>query len=145
MPRNNRVEIQKSYEFEAAHFLPFHDGKCRKLHGHTWKLDICVSGVPQTDEGPQHGMVMDFYLIKEIIKEIDPDHTLLNSYRHQAVVCADMHRWKFMLDYPTCELMAQWLFDLIEPKLPEGVDLEYITVHETKTGSATVFNEEYGR
>ncbi len=148
MPVSRFTEITKRYEFEAAHLLPYHDGKCRKMHGHTWTLEITLRGeVHVVDpKDPQSGMVMDFYRLKEVIKAIDPDHFYLNetvfSVRElgsEQSVDLDM-RWSHRISYPTSELLARRFFELIEDRLPVGSHLVKVTLWETKTGGATVWN-----
>ncbi len=72
------ISITKKFEFESAHFLPDHPGKCRDLHGHRFQLEIEITGEINQDTG----MITDFAIIKEIIQEnvIDKfDHKLLND------------------------------------------------------------------
>ena len=57
----------KEFEFDAAHYLPEYNGKCEKLHGHTYKLVVKIDGTPDKE-----GMVIDFVRLKEIVKEEDP-------------------------------------------------------------------------
>ena len=59
--------------FDAAHFLPGHDGKCANLHGHTWRVKICIESSYLGD----NGMVIDFGRLKEIIQLFD--HANLNE------------------------------------------------------------------
>ena len=92
--------------FDAAHSLPDHLGKCRNIHGHTYKAEVSVSG-PIGEAGPETGMVMDFSRLEEEVKRlvIEPlDHRYLNE----------------VLDFaPTAERIAAWIFDrLSEADLP---------------------------
>ena len=71
------ISITKKFEFEAAHMLPNHKGKCKNLHGHRYELEVTVRG-PINSEG----MVMDFSDLKEMVNElvIDRfDHSCLND------------------------------------------------------------------
>jgi 6-pyruvoyltetrahydropterin/6-carboxytetrahydropterin synthase len=76
-------------EFDAAHLLPGYQGKCCRLHGHTYQVEIVVEG----DVG-EDGFVMDFYQLKKIIAKAleDLDHSYLND----------------ILPNPTAETIAQW-------------------------------------
>ena len=58
--------VYKEFRFEAAHRLPHHDGKCRRLHGHSWIGRIYVEGEQLQTEGAQKGMVIDFGKITEL-------------------------------------------------------------------------------
>lgn len=76
------MKIGKMYNFEAAHHLPNHKGKCARLHGHSYKLEVEVEG--NTYENPndsEYGMVMDFEALDEIVDVVVSalDHTDLNE------------------------------------------------------------------
>lgn len=86
------ISITKKFTFEAAHILPNHKGKCRNLHGHSYRLEVTVSGLRDGQ-----GMVIDFGDLKEIVKKfvIDKmDHTYLNDV---------------LLFTPTAENMAEYI------------------------------------
>ena len=108
------VELTKTFDFEAAHFLPtFPEGhKCRRLHGHSFKIDVIVAGqVPE-----QQGFLIDYGDIKAAIEPIRTqlDHYLLNDIQG--------------LENPTAEMIARWVFNKLKPTLPL---LHTIRVHET--------------
>lgn len=75
------IRITKIFTFETAHVLYNYDGKCKNMHGHSYKLFVTVKGNPINDlENPKNGMVVDFGDIKKIVKEeiIDVwDHAVL--------------------------------------------------------------------
>jgi len=71
------MSVCKTFRFDAAHYLPNYEGKCSQMHGHTWVLEVEVSGSVGSD-----GMVIDFAELKGIVNRevIDKlDHTLLND------------------------------------------------------------------
>ncbi|MEO0469198.1 MAG: 6-carboxytetrahydropterin synthase QueD [Bacteroidota bacterium] len=116
------VLITKTFRFEAAHFLPeMPEGhKCRRLHGHSFKVEVQVLG--ETD--PKTGLLMDFGDIKKVVKPYVEmlDHWLINEVGE---------REGFeLLQNPTSENMAQWFFETLEPQLP---GLYGIIIHETCT------------
>ena len=80
---SGKVSVSKHFEFEAAHFLPNYVGKCHNLHGHTYKLEVTVAGMPNRKEGdPLEGIVIDFgdlsaYVKSEIVDYLD--HQILNE------------------------------------------------------------------
>jgi 6-pyruvoyltetrahydropterin/6-carboxytetrahydropterin synthase len=61
------VQIRKQFRFEAAHVLPHHSGKCSKLHGHSYRVDVAVEGPLQSD-GPARGMVVDFDDLAAVVR-----------------------------------------------------------------------------
>ncbi|HEY4440079.1 MAG TPA: 6-carboxytetrahydropterin synthase QueD [Candidatus Elarobacter sp.] len=103
------MQIRKSFSFEAAHLLPHHPGKCARLHGHSYRLEVALEGPLQTS-GPATGMVQDFDLISRIVKEhviATLDHRSLNE----------------LLDNPTAEEIIGWIWRQLEPVLPQLYEL----------------------
>ena len=114
-----RASLTKTFGFEAAHWLPtFPEGhKCRRLHGHSFRVDIAVEG----EVDPQQGYLIDFGQIKAAIKPIEArlDHYLLNDIEG--------------LENPTAEMLAKWIYDRLKPELPL---LSLVRVRETCTSAA---------
>ncbi|MEL7534729.1 MAG: 6-carboxytetrahydropterin synthase QueD [Bacteroidota bacterium] len=114
--------ITKKFTFESAHHLPnMPEGhKCRRLHGHSFRMEVNVLGEIE----PHTGMVMDFGDIKTIVKPyIDMlDHWCLNEVAEREDIA--------LLKNPTSENIAQWFFEELNDKLP---GLYSIVVHETCT------------
>jgi 6-pyruvoyltetrahydropterin/6-carboxytetrahydropterin synthase len=113
------VLIRKQFAFEAAHVLPHHQGKCSRLHGHSYRLDVSVAGSLQS-EGPATGMVLDFDELARVVRTavIDKlDHTHLND----------------TIDNPTSENIVVWIWRRLAPQLPE---LHELTLWETASACA---------
>ncbi len=113
------MRIRKQYKFEAAHILPWHPGKCARLHGHSYRLDVTLQGPLQTD-GPSRGMVEDFDTISQVVeREVIStlDHRSLNDF----------------LENPTAEAIACWIWQRLAPHLHR---LEELTLWETATACA---------
>ena len=110
------MQLRKSFQFEAAHLLPRlpKSNKCRRLHGHSFQVEIVVSG----DCDPHLGWVMDYADISATFRPIwnSLDHHYLNEIRG--------------LDNPTSENIAAWIWKKLKPRLPA---LEEIVVAETCT------------
>lgn len=104
-------EIGKIFRFEAAHFLPKHNGVCQHLHGHSYKLEVRVSGKVNIDrERSDFGMIMDFKDLKNIIKDVvmdTHDHAYLND----------------IYPNPTAEIMVR----VIALAIKEEINLIYST------------------
>lgn len=111
-----RVRLVKSFDFEAAHWLPcFPEGhKCRRMHGHSFKVDVIVEGEVAEDKG----YLVDYGDIKRAVEPIKSrlDHYVLNEIEG--------------LENPTSEMIARWVFDRLRASLPI---LSEIVVHETCT------------
>lgn len=77
------MKIGKDFSFEAAHRLQHHDGKCRNLHGHSYRVFVEIYGPDGTGalgtEGSSEGMMFDFGLLSQWWKGIEPslDHTTI--------------------------------------------------------------------
>jgi len=113
------VQIRKQFRFEAAHVLPFHPGKCARMHGHSYRIDVVLAGSLH-DSGPACGMVADFDEISAVVKPrvVDRlDHTTLND----------------LIENPTAERIALWIWDAIAAELPQ---LAEVAVWETATACA---------
>jgi 6-pyruvoyltetrahydropterin/6-carboxytetrahydropterin synthase len=73
-------EISKFVELDAAHRVPYHQSKCKNLHGHRYKVEMTVTGQIRDDHTPEHGMVLDFSFMKELLMEFvhEPcDHAMI--------------------------------------------------------------------
>lgn len=116
-----RLEVVKSFRFEAAHLLPnvAESHKCRRLHGHSFAVDVHVRG----PLGPVTGWVLDF---ADVAGAWEPVHELVD-HRYLNEVPG--------LDNPTSEVLAVWIWDHLSPSLP---GLAKVVVHETCT-SAVVY------
>jgi 6-pyruvoyltetrahydropterin/6-carboxytetrahydropterin synthase len=101
-----KTTVTVAATFAAAHRLPDHEGKCSRLHGHTYGLEVTLEGTPQTS-GPAAGMVMDFADLRASVSELvleQLDHQLLND---------------LFVFVPTTEAVAAWAFEqLHEAGLP---------------------------
>lgn len=113
------ISLTKKFDFEAAHWLPtFPDGhKCRRLHGHSFHVDVIVEG----EVNPARGYLVDYGDIKAAIKPVQDrlDHYLLNEIPG--------------LENPTAEMLTKWIYDQLKPALPL---LSVVRVHETCTSEA---------
>ncbi len=80
--------LTKTFAFEASHQLPYHAGRCRNLHGHSWKCSLVVEGDRLVEDGPSAGMLMDFGDLGRVTRGLHDrlDHTHLNDMRLAAVV-----------------------------------------------------------
>ncbi len=111
-----KVELRKTFQFEAAHLLPRlpKTHKCRRLHGHSFKVEIVVAG----ECDPKLGWLLDY---AEITRRFGPiwgklDHRYLNEVPG--------------LENPTSEEIAAWIWKRLKPKLPL---LTEVAVAETCT------------
>jgi 6-pyruvoyltetrahydropterin/6-carboxytetrahydropterin synthase len=141
----NKIRITKEFSFETGHALYGYDGKCRNVHGHSYKLSVTVIGTPVTTaDHVKLGMVIDFGDLKKIVREevVDPfDHaTVFNrNTPHLELANELMERGHkvILADYqPTSENMVIDFADRIGRRLPEEVWLHSLKLRETETAFA---------
>jgi len=122
------VRIRKRFRFEASHMLPHHAGKCARLHGHSYRLDVTVRGELRED-GAESGMVMDFAELEAIVgpEVIDRlDHRHLND----------------VVENPTCERILLWIAAGLAPRLP---GLDELVLWETASACAVLRADELSK
>lgn len=117
------VEIFKIFTIEAAHRLPHlpEDHKCRRLHGHSFRVEIHVAG----EVRPVEGWVLDFADIGRAFQPLyeQLDHRYLNDIPG--------------LENPTSENLARWIWERLQPSLA----LSQVVVRETCTAGCTYRGE----
>ena len=144
------IRLTKEFSFEAAHALGGYDGPCREIHGHSYRLFVTIKGEPSTDPtNPKQGMVMDFGVLKKIVHEeiiSRFDHALvLRSTADEALrkLLGEQFDNLVVVDYqPTCENMLDDFSRRISARLPEGVVLHSLRLHETATSYAEWYAED---
>ena len=144
-----KIRLTKHFSFEAAHALHNYDGKCSRLHGHSYQLFVTVIGTPETDpDSPKLGMVMDFGLLKKIVNEeiIDKyDHSVVLNEKSAFHPCSDSQMFSNVIVVPfqpTCENMLIHFASKITPRLPEGVALWKLKLYETADSYAEWCKED---
>ncbi|MDQ2742100.1 MAG: 6-carboxytetrahydropterin synthase QueD [Chloroflexota bacterium] len=119
------MELFREFSFEAAHRLPHvpEGHKCARLHGHSFRIALYVRGAVD----PHTGWVMDFARLKEVFAPLHDqlDHRYLNEIPG--------------LENPTSEVLARWVWDRLQPELPE---LSQVVVRETCTSGCIYRGEE---
>ena len=146
-----KIRITKVFNFETGHALYGYDGKCRNVHGHSYKLYVTVIGTPIDD--PDHvklGMVIDFGDLKKIVqKEIVDvfDHaTVFNKntpHVELAKELSDRGHSVLLVDYqPTSEMMVIDFSEKIRKHLPENIRLHSLRLQETESSYAEWFAED---
>jgi len=119
-----KVELRKSFSFEAAHRLPFapEGHRCRQVHGHSYVVEVCVEG----EVDPQRRWVVDY---GDILAACEPvkhrlDHHLINEIEG--------------LEAGTAESLSVFIWNAIRDALP---GLKEVVVRETATSSCTYRGE----
>jgi len=141
----SKIRITKQFNFETAHALYGYDGKCKNIHGHSYKLSVTVIGTPISDStNVKYGMVIDFGDLKKIISS-----EIVNKFDHATVFNKNTPHLELakelekrdhnviLVDYqPTSEMMLVDFAEKINNRLPENVKLHSLKLQETGTSNA---------
>jgi len=140
-----KIRITKQFSFETGHALYGYDGKCKNVHGHSYKLSVTVSGTPIMDASHvKFGMVIDFGDLKKIVKEeiVDQfDHATVFNQNTPHVELANELKNRghhvILVDYqPTSENMVIDFAARIKNRLPHDVELHSLKLQETESSFA---------
>tara|TARA_Y100000815_G_scaffold275785_1_gene317553 strand:+ start:15450 stop:15878 length:429 start_codon:yes stop_codon:yes gene_type:complete len=139
------------FSFETGHALYGYDGKCRNVHGHSYKLSVTVIGSPIADSNHvKFGMVIDFGDLKKIVKEeiVDVfDHaTVFNKNTPHVELAKELESRGhnvLLVDYqPTSEMMVIDFAEKIKARLPQNIALHSLKLQETESSYAQWFASE---
>lgn len=112
--------------FSAAHQLKGYKGKCERLHGHNWKVQVHVLA----EKLNEIDLAIDFHELKRLANEVVSalDHGVLNEI------------FPFTEKNPSSENIAKWVYDSLRKKIQnETIQLSAVTVWESETASATYY------
>lgn len=157
--------------FAAAHTLPFHDGGCANLHGHNYGLSITAIGSVNTVVQADHGMLVDFTVIKNAFRKrvhSTLDHSVIIADQNQPTWYQDFITLKYqsadhtkliatkkvdsflgkvahldILD-TTAECLSEWIFNKMSEELEGMCEVYEVELYETDTSSAIYRNPKYG-
>ena len=141
----SNIRITKQFSFETGHALYGYDGKCKNVHGHSYKLSVTVIGKPISDNSNvKFGMVIDFSDLKKIVKEeiVDQfDHaTVFNKNTPHVELAKELSNrghHVILVDYqPTSENMVVDFAQKIINRLPADIQLHSLKLQETETSFA---------
>lgn len=117
-------ELKVISQFAAAHHLRGYEGDCERLHGHNWKVEVCVIG----EKLGSNGLVIDFKVVKEATKKVldKLDHEFLNELE------------PFKTLNPSSENIARYIFKSLTKDLnSEDVTVSKVTTWESDYACAT--------
>lgn len=113
--------LSKRLNFEAAHFLPCYDGKCKNLHGHRWEVGIEIKAIGLDSQG----MVLDFTVLNRLIRD-KYDHSLLNDH----------------VDVPTAENLSKVIWEIVAEKLNKEIHTSLSVFVEETPGSGVAYERK---
>ena len=125
-------ELTVKGHFAAAHRLDHYQGKCPNIHGHTWTVEVVVSG----EKVDQCGMLIDFKILKEKLKSVigEMDHSYLNELEP---FCGGSEVYN-----PTAENLARYIYQNISTELKgivDGLKVCSVRVWESPDASACYY------
>jgi len=128
-----KVRLGKDFHWEMSHRLPFHEGGCRNIHGHSYKMRVDLIG--STDE---NGMVLDFYEIDRIVRPyLDAmDHAFVVDKNDTDVIdfLDNQNFKKFVIDYTsTAENLAMYFISELADKFKLYDNIYHIKVRVFET------------
>ena len=144
----SKIRITKQFSFETGHALYGYDGKCKNVHGHSYKLSVTVIGTPILDNtNVKFGMVIDFTDLKKIVREeiVDIfDHaTVFNQNTPHVELANELSKrghHVILVEYqPTSENMVIDFADKIQNRLPNNIQLHSLKLQETESSFAEWF------
>jgi 6-pyruvoyltetrahydropterin/6-carboxytetrahydropterin synthase len=96
-----RMRLDVEFYFAAAHRLPRYEGPCFRMHGHNYRFFVTLEG----EVDPRTGMIADFGEVKRIVQE-------------QVLARVDHRNLNDVLENPTAENIARWIWEVLEPHVP---------------------------
>ncbi|MBV7392476.1 6-carboxytetrahydropterin synthase QueD [Enterococcus sp. ALS3] len=142
------MNISKEFEFDMAHLLDGHDGKCNNLHGHTYKLIVYLEG-PLIKEGPKAGMIVDYGDIKKSVKKnvlSKIDHSFIYNLKNKTeceiakILIKEDKKVYPMEGRTTAENIVKEIFSLLNTNIPE---LSRIILKESNSSSVEFWGLDY--
>lgn len=134
--------LTKVFRFEMAHALHNYPGKCKNIHGHSYKLYVTVKTSTEGDGYiPAPGILIDFKEIKQVVRtaivhRLDHQLILSGDYirAHPSVILEDnLLLWEAE---PSAENLLIFMRKTLQHKLPEGVELVKLKLYETSDSFA---------
>lgn len=98
-------ELVVKDKFAAAHFLQHYQGKCEKMHGHTFQVEVYIKATALD----KSGIAIDFTELKAYLKEILPDHKVLNEVYEFSPSAENLSRHFYQVikaNYPVSRVMV---------------------------------------
>lgn len=142
------IRITKIFSFETGHALYGYDGKCRNVHGHSYKLSVTVIGCPIEDKSNvKYGMVIDFGDLKKIVQEeivaVFDHATVFNKNTPHLELAKELdkrgHNVLLVAYQPTSEMMVLDFAEKIKNRLPSNIKLHSLRLQETDSSFAEWF------
>lgn len=131
------MEIVKEFKFHMAHRLPLHKGKCRMLHGHTYKLVVHLQGIVNHEIG----MIVDFAKLKDevenlVLDRLDHATALWQSDELVTPLIQLGMKVEIFEKQPTAEIMLEEIYAWLRFQTLLGCQIKRLELWETDTSGA---------
>ena len=126
------MKIAKEFRWEMGHRLPNHFGKCKNVHGHSYKMLVELEG-----EVAESGMVLDYFDLKQVVKPIveDLDHAFMVNAKDTDIVdlLNKLNSKKVVINFDsTVENICLYILNkLVNHKFPENISGIKVKIYET--------------
>jgi len=130
------IKIARIYHWEMSHRLPFHQGACKNIHGHSYSMWIEIFGKPD-----ENGVILDFYELDKIVLPVvgQLDHSFICD-GNDTVMSAFLQQNEFkhtIIPYPTtCENLSGYIADIFYPELQKFKNIIKFNIRLYETGDA---------
>lgn len=129
----NEVRIAKEFKWEMSHRLPFHEGPCRNIHGHTYKLRVALQGAPDDT-----GMLLDYYEIEKIFRPMldKLDHSFLCDRSDGEMIeflKKQGLKYNVMDKYTTAENISDWMIAELADKFRAFGNISHLAIRLYET------------
>jgi len=104
--------------FDAAHLLPHYGGKCRRLHGHRWEVEVVL----ESNKLNKDGFVVDFAIVKDLIGQVVPDHRPLNAGQYMLSLRSLFPEYKEELE-AMASVLVDWITNPTAERISEALYL----------------------
>ena len=130
------VKIGKEYIWEMSHRLPFHEGLCRNIHGHSYKMRVEIEGLKD-----ENGMLLDYYMLDKIVLPIvkEFDHTFLCDDKDDVMLGflkSNNFRHLVIPYHTTSENIAAYLMNLMIQGLKQFQNIKRVKIKFFETDDA---------
>lgn len=129
--------LTSEFSFDAAHFLDGHEGKCKNIHGHRWRVKVSIGGDKLVEEGSERDMLVDFGVFKRDLKTVEDmfDHKLIFEKGTLKEDGDFLDEELLGLTFrPTAENLARNFYLVLKSM---GYQVVEVTVYETPNNSVT--------
>lgn len=131
-----KTKIGKEYKWEMSHRLPFHEGPCKNIHGHSYKMFVILEG-----ELNENSMVLDYYDIDRFVNPlIDKfDHSFICDENDSMMIdflAANGFKYHIVPYVTTSENLVTYLIELAIPHFSKFDNLESLTIKLYETEDA---------